>query len=294
VGDGEKMNSRYQIMRALLKRKCVRDVFWYVFRVFKFISYRQFLAELVGKHSDFFYKTKTVESVVSGVRKNGGIEGPSLSNDVVDLVYDYAMTHKCFADRDAKYGFMFSEYDSICKSLGKEVLVAQYFNVNDSLPIVRQLSEDPYLLEIATQYLKAAPKLVGVNLWWTFPVEASVEDKNKHAHVFHYDLDDVKFIKFFFYITDVSENDGPHVYVKESNRRILYKNTWIRSKRFSDQEVIDAYGEKSIVEVTGPAGSCFIEDTITLHKGSTSIGKPRLLLQLQYAINDFGAQNDYR
>jgi len=104
----------------------------------------------------------------------------------------------------------------------------------------------------------------------------------------------VKFIKFFFYITDVTENDGPHVYVKESNRRILYKNTWVRSKRFSDQEVIDAYGEKSIVEVIGPAGSCLIEDTITLHKGSTSIGKPRLLLQLQYAINDFGMQNDYR
>jgi len=80
------MNSRYQIMRALLKRKFVRDVAWYMFRAFKFISYKRSLAELVGNHSKFFYKTATVESVVSGVRKNGGIEGPSLSNNVVDLV----------------------------------------------------------------------------------------------------------------------------------------------------------------------------------------------------------------
>jgi hypothetical protein len=165
-------------------------------------------------------------------------------------------------------------------------------NVADQLPVVNELSRDPFLLNVSAEYLRAPPKLVGVNLWWTFPVEASHEDKMKHAHYFHYDLDDVKFIKFFFYLTDVGLDDGPHVYVEKSNRLIRYKNSILRSRRFSDDEVVFAYGKDAIKVVTGKAGTSLIEDTITLHKGTTSIKNPRLILQFQYAINDYGQMHD--
>ena len=40
------------------------------------------------------------------------------------------------------------------------------------------------------------------------------------------------------------------------------------------------------------AGSSLIEDTITLHKGATSTNNPRLILQYQYSINDYGQMHD--
>jgi hypothetical protein len=280
-------------MRAVAKRKFLRDLLWKIQSLFLKKRYKQQRSVLLTQQSKFFAQ-QSINDIVNQLKLKGGVNGPALPSSVVSDVHEYALNNQCFADRDVRYPFKFKEYDAICRSMDKKVLVGQYFNVQSSVPVVDQLSSDPLLLAIATEYLQAPPKLVGVNLWWTFPVEASAEDKSKHAHVFHYDLDDFKFIKFFFYITDVTENDGPHVYVEGSNRDIKYKNTWIKSKRFSDQEVINAYGEDAIKTVTGPAGSCLIEDTITLHKGTTSIGKPRLLLQLQYAINDYGVQNDYR
>ena len=36
---------------------------------------------------------------------------------------------------------------------------------------------------------------------------------------FHYDVDDFKFLKLFFYLNDVDENCGPHVYVKNNGKK---------------------------------------------------------------------------
>lgn len=128
---------------------------------------------------------------------------------------------------------------------------------------------------------------MGANLWWTFPSTPSNEDRDRHAHVYHYDLDDIKFIKFFIYITDVDIQSGPHIFVKGSNRNIRYKNSIVKSIRFSDKDILDWYGSENIITVTGPAGSTLIEDTITIHKGSTPISKPRLLLQFEFGINQY-------
>ena len=41
------------------------------------------------------------------------------------------------------------------------------------------------------------------------------------------------------------------------------------------------------------AGTGFAENTLCIHKGSTPRATPRLLLQLQYALFDYGAMNDH-
>jgi hypothetical protein len=124
-------------------------------------------------------------------------------------------------------------------------------------------------------------------MWWTFPVDASAEDRARHAHVFHYDLDDLKFVKFFFYLTDVDDQAGPHVYVKTSNRIVKYKSPLFKSKRFNDEEIVAGYGAENIIEVLGKAGTCLIEDTTTIHKGITPVSRPRLMLQFEYSINKY-------
>lgn len=255
-------------------------------------KYGYFLKRLASQSSAIFPE-KLPDGYVCLVKENGAVEGPKLPNEMIEELVCYANDATCYADRNKAYGFKLDDYELMCEKLNKRVLVAQYSNLEE-LPLIKAITEDPFILAVAGKYLEVEPKLVGVNLWWTFPeASASEEDKNKHAHVFHYDLDDVKFIKFFFYLTDVTELDGPHVYVEGSNNNIKYKNTLIKSKRFTDEEVELAYGRDAIKVVTGPAGSCLIEDTITLHKGTTGERNPRLMLQLQYAIFDYGLTDDY-
>ena len=152
------------------------------------------------------------------------------------------------------------------------------------------------LLSIAAHYLKSIPTFVGANLWWTFPVDALSSDRNKHAHVFHRDVDDFKFFKFFFYLTAVPKGEGAHVCVIGSHHnppRKSFVDQWA-IRRYEDAEIIRYYPAGSILEICGEAGDGFAENTLCIHKGSTPQTEARLLLQLQFAMLDHGVMHDSR
>ena len=150
------------------------------------------------------------------------------------------------------------------------------------------------MLEIAARYLGTVPKLVGVALWWSYPEQADSGSRNRAAQMFHFDLDDFKFIKFFFYLTHVDSTGGPHVIVRATHRdkRNLMRGDALRVRRYSDEEVETTYGKERVVSITGPAGTGFIEDTLCIHKGAPPLSRTRLVFQVQYALNDFGNQHD--
>lgn len=282
------MISKYKIMRGLLKRRIVRELVWRFLKVLNKGKLSEFKRQLSRSEITSYvkYSSLDVGRVVDGLEEFGAVPGLALPSGYVNYFVDYAMRTPCYADRNPAQGFYLSDREKAEDKLGKKLLLAQYFNVQKD-KLINDLSKDPFLLSVAAKYLGAPPKLMSVNMWWTFPVDASAEDKAKHAHVFHFDLDDVKFVKFFFYLTDVDEGGGPHVYVKGSNKNIKYKNHLFKSKRFTDDEVIQAYGEENVIKVLGAAGSCLVEDTITLHKGVTPTVTPRLILQFEYSINTY-------
>lgn len=282
------MISKYKIMRGMLKRKFVRDI---AFSFCKKINSKQYEIFINQKNNDirtsiFATNESTIKNAANEVNQHGATLGLQLPKHIVDYVYSYALKNPVFADREADKGFYIHQLSEAKEVLKKDILLAQYFNILED-DTIRSIAEDPYLQLTAAEYLKTKPKLMGANLWWTFPSTPSNEDRDRHAHVYHYDLDDVKFIKFFIYITDVDMQSGPHIFVKGSNRNIRYKNSIVKSIRFSDKDILDWYGSENIITVTGPAGSTLIEDTITIHKGSTPISKPRLLLQFEFGINQY-------
>ena len=115
-------------------------------------------------------------------------------------------------------------------------------------------------------------------------------EKLKAAQVFHYDLDDYRFIKFFFYLTDVDLSSGPHLLLKGShkNKKLSHQLLGVRCASKPDQEIVETYGAENLVTVTGPAGLGFAEDATCFHKGTLPTHKERLLLQIEYAINNYG------
>jgi len=134
------------------------------------------------------------------------------------------------------------------------------------------------------------PVHIGSELLWSFPLSATPLQRLEAAQVFHYDLDDYRFIKFFFYLTDVDLSSGPHVCIRGShkNKKFSHQLLGVRSAGKEDKEIVDYYGAENVLTVCGQAGFGFVEDASCFHKATPPDGKDRLLLQIEYAINDYG------
>jgi len=148
---------------------------------------------------------------------------------------------------------------------------------------------DESILSFAQRYLGVAPILDLVAMWW-HTTYAKSPDKEA-AQWFHFDMDHLKWIKFFFYITDVDKNTGPHTFVARSHKSlgIPFK---LRSRgyvRLADEEVSASYNAELFKEFIGKQGTLIVEDTRGLHKGKHCISGDRLLFQLEFTASTFGA-----
>lgn len=244
------------------------------------------------KSSSLFYNLN-VDKVIRDLELDGISTDINLPAKVVMDIKDWCSTQICYADRSTQKGFDLKDRLAMQDKIGKTILVAQYFNTEQCEPI-NALKNDPVLNQIAKLYLNCNAKCVGTNVWWTFPVVPTDHDKDEQAHMFHHDVDDVKFLKFFFYLTDVDKGDGAHIFVKNSvlnPPKIKITDGW-RLRRFSDIEIENFYGPSKILELIGPAGTGFAEDTFGIHKARTPERSSRLLCQIQFSVHDLNAMHD--
>jgi hypothetical protein len=154
---------------------------------------------------------------------------------------------------------------------------------------VQALMADSSLLELAQQYLGCQPVADVLSMWWH--TSFSKEPDAEAAQFFHFDMDRIKWLKIFIYLTDVNLDNGPHSFVKGSHRTCGIPADLLRRGyvRLTDEEVVSRYKTEDVVSFTAPRGSMIIEDTRGLHKGVHVIGAPRLILQLQFSNSLFGA-----
>jgi hypothetical protein len=248
----------------------------------------------IGENPSVFEDLKVNETVAS-LEKNSYCLGLNLPEDVVKELLDYAKSTVCYADRDPELGFLYSEKEQVEAKLGKQLRLGSYFNAKDC-PAVKKLERDPGLLAIAAKFLGAPPVHMATEIWWSFPVTATPIEQLKAAQVFHYDLDDYRFIKFFFYLTDVDLSSGPHILIRGShrNKKFLHQLLGVRCASKDDKEIVDAYGAENLVTICGSAGLGFVEDSMCFHKGTVPTERERLLLQIEYAINDYGQIREFR
>lgn len=248
-------------------------------------------------------KKRTQESVfphvdttrfAADLKEKGVAFGLTLPAPIVDSICEFAQRVPCYADRNPALGFPLQQRQQAEATLGKPILLAQYMNTAFDCAEIRALTEDPVLRLIAAEYLGGLPTLVGTSLWWTFPVQASEQDRMKHAHYFHSDVDDFAFVKFFFYLSDVDAGDGSHVCVPRSHHQrphVKLSDRW-KIRRYTDTEIEGIYGAEGVLDIPGVKDTGFAEDTYCVHKGTTPQHKPRLLLQIQYALFDYRNQHD--
>ena len=151
-------------------------------------------------------------------------------------------------------------------------------------PEVQEFATDPLMALVAQKYLDQPVIMDEVAFWWTTTQKA--EDADLNAQLFHQDRDRLSFLKFFIYLTDVTPDTGPHVYLKESHRHIPWALR--EDGRMTDDAVREAGLWDNVTELTGPAGTLMAVDTIGLHKGKTPISGDRLALENEFSTSLFG------
>lgn len=143
-------------------------------------------------------------------------------------------------------------------------------------PEIFDIANDTDTLSLVEAYLGCRPTVASIGLRWSF---ANSKTKGQ-AQNFHRDLDDWRSIKYFIYLTDVTPDTGPHIYVKGSHRTPLR----FRARPYLESEISNVYGGRAVEMVSGPAGHAFIADTLGIHCGAPPRTGPRLILQIQYTI----------
>ena len=221
---------------------------------------------------------------------DGVVTGLELPAAVVEEILAFVDTAPCYGDQNTLEGFRYAEADEVRARVPRFCLTARYAYVAESCPAVKALTTDGKLLELATKYLRCEPVLQTTILWWSFAGESSDAEKSSAAQLFHYDVDDYRFLKFFFYLTDIDEDAGPHVVVRGTHRRKKVRHQ-LRMRRHEDAEIVRHYTAEKIQPMLGPVGSGFAEDTCAFHKGAPPRTKDRLVLQLEFATRDYGFQH---
>jgi hypothetical protein len=151
-------------------------------------------------------------------------------------------------------------------------------NPHKQCEVVDKLTRDPALAAVARAYLKTEPLLRSSRIFWSYP---DLNPGYNPLYGFHYDIDDYKFLKVFFYLKDVDLDRGPHLIVEGTHRR----KDWFEKnhRRLTDEQAENLYRDRIRV-MTGRSGHGFFEDTFCYHKGAKP-RKRRLVLEFQYAIS---------
>ena len=154
---------------------------------------------------------------------------------------------------------------------------------------IQELIMDPVFINFARQYLQCEPIFDFPAMWWSTPFLKTASEEA--AQLFHFDLDRLKWLKIFIYLTEVTHENGPHQLVKGSHipgakPKELLKRGYAR---ISDEDIFNHHKKEDLLIVVGDAGSVFAEDTRCWHKGTPLQSGYRLVLEFEYTSSMFGA-----
>jgi hypothetical protein len=212
--------------------------------------------------------------------------GLQLPAEIVGGILRFAEATPCFGDFDRAVAFLPGEHAAAEEKFARPILVGHYLDEIEACPELDMLRRDPLLHDIAARYLAADPILISSRLWWSFPArridDAALNRASQER--FHFDMNDWRSLKFFFYLTDVDRESGPHVYVRGSHRRRRIRHQLTLYVGKSTDDITRFYGTEPIVRIHGPAGFGFAEDPFGFHMGTVA-HRPRLMAEVEFGIS---------
>jgi len=270
-----------------------KNPLWFaMFTLGRFVLFRDMASRIRSRrwkrildHDDTFFLSLTSKAIVSSVRDEGVCFGINLPPDVIEEVLSFAEANVCFANSDKTQPTMVSR-DGMLSRTGAGVIIGDYHDQIFNCSAITKLCNDGMLMRIAEEYLEARPQLTRSRLWWSFiaPQASQQEHHTFSQDAFHFDIDDWKCLKFFFYLTDVDEQAGPHRFIRHSHRRRKLRHQLTLFKGHSLESLEKVYPSQDFLTVTGSAGFGFAEDPFGFHTGTSVQAHPRLMLEIEYGV----------
>jgi hypothetical protein len=243
------------------------------------------------QRQDTIFPDVDIEHAIDCLKKDGVYLGLHLPEEVVRQIVKFAAETYCYGNHKPHWGFYYSRKDIASRKLNINFLTGDYYNTF-TCKAIQSVVEDPNLLKISQNYLTGFPVHQGTNLRWSFATTSSAFDRYRANQTFHYDLDDYCSLKFFFYLTDVGTDDGPHVCILGSH--VSKKFAWkVFRGTYDDDQVMNYYTAGRMKFIYGNSGYGFVEDSSIIHKGATPLKNDRLILIIEYALRDYAMQHDH-
>lgn len=231
-----------------------------------------------------------LENIDQRLRKDGYyVFNNGLSEEQCQVLLEFATTQECTYKLINDEIVIGEKRDIYPRGAPQATRYEFYAQDLLKVKLVQKLIADNSLADVAQRYLGASPLVDIVHMWWA--TDFSENPDKEAAQFYHFDMDRPKWIKFFFYITDVEPNNGPHVFVKGSHKTNSIPSSILKKgyARLSDAEVIDHYGEDKIIEFISKKGTIIAEDSRGLHKGKHLQNGDRLVFQIQFSNSTFGS-----
>jgi hypothetical protein len=224
---------------------------------------------------------KRLEQITLKIKEQGYfIFQDKLPEETCDEILKYSLEISASTiDGDKPQSLL--KYDAV-----NPVATMYKFNEEDLLKNenLQEILFDVNFTRIAQAYLDCKPLNNSLIMWWSSLFKKSAS--SKAAQLYHFDMDHLKFIKFFIYLTDVDTNSGPHCFISSSHKN---KPKHLRQdRRFSDKEIHENYNSSQVIEICGQQGTIAAVDTSGIHKGKLPINKDRLIVQLEFTNSFFG------
>jgi hypothetical protein len=125
--------------------------------------------------------------------------------------------------------------------------------------LILKVMTDTKLVSLVQSYFGCMPTIHMLSMWWSV-----YTGEIFHTQKIHRDIDDYKFLTLFVYLTDIDEDNGPHIF---------YPGTHNGSDNLSGKKVI-----------TGKAGTAVLADTYAWHHGAPLNQGKRLLMYNRFGL----------
>ena len=209
--------------------------------------------------------------------------------DLCDRLLRFALTHPCRPRATDTSGPTADVAPAPYPRTAPQAIIYD-FSPGDMInnEAAQELMSDRSINALAEAYLGARPVLDTVNMWWT--TAYSQQPDHTAAQLYHFDMNHVRWLKFFVYLTDMTPDAGPHCFVAGTHRSGMIPRKFLSQgyARLSDKDIGNSYAESAVLEFMGARGTIIVEDTRGLHKGKPVIRGDRLMFELEFSNSLFG------
>ncbi len=249
------------------------------------------------KMQDSFFGAVAIDELLAGLGTSGLVCGRiSLPSHLCSEILQFAKETPCFGNLQREIEFLPADHAMAQLHYRQPILTGHYFDKSDKCPAIRGIRENKTLQRIAAAYLGRGSRVVSTRLWWSFPTTFTVTEADLNLASqdrLHFDLDDWRALKFFFYLTDVTMDGGPFAYVKGSHRSRLSRHQWTLLCGHPNDEVLSAYGPQNLEAIEGTAGTGIIVDPFGFHMGIRPKRTLRLMLEIGFGVSNVLARRFY-